>query len=230
MATTWQQMIDRVKASMGVNKSTDTDFPNTEYDSILMEIANTEIRPELRGILMEPEDSGWLETAPSYINIVAGTREYTPAAFDQIRSVHILRQTGDTQYQRIDPTPQARQDDIVTGSVYGWYKSGANIMLANTPDTNITNGLRVVIVPEIADALITANVDTDIPRQFHNAVFHDLRFALAVVKGADKLIRSFETSKREAREYMMERAHDTVGPSRQVHDNVVPGSGGLASY
>jgi hypothetical protein len=235
MATTWQVMIDRAKVSMGVNKSTDADFPDTQYDDTLMEIANAEIRPELRGILMEPEDSGWLETEPTFLDIVAGTTRYTPPAFDQLRSVHYLVQSGSSAYRKLDPYPQDRNSDIGGdlsgfGSLFGYYLSGDDLVLNGAPQSSVTNGLRLVVVPQIVDKALTDDVEDDIPLQFHNAVYHDLRFALSTIKGADKIINALQRIKTEAREEMRLRAHDRMGPSRKTYNETVPGSGGLAAY
>lgn len=232
---TWQQLIDRVKLTLGMNASTDSDHPDTVYDAVLLEIVNAVIRPEVRGVLLDPDDSGWLETAPSYINIVAGTDRYTPDSFDAIRSLSYKEQTSDTKYIPLDYKPQLRnvEVDAVTpsfNSFEGFYLSGESFVVRWMPGVSITNGFRIVIVPRITDAALADTVD--IPATFHDVLFYLIRYELANIKGIDnrQLMKTYTDDRLRALEGMAERAHDRVSMSRQVIISDVAGSDGLVSY
>lgn len=225
---TWKQMADQAKKRHGVTSD------DTTYDDDILDAINMDILPELRGILLEKEDAGWLESIDEDLDLTAGERTYTPTEpWDRLRGVFIRGSASDTLYYPVDRVDQLRRKRFETGTnaggqVFGYFVRNNSIILSNPPSATIANGMKVFAVPEVTVLSVLATAIADIPYQFYPAALSCLDLLIAELQGSENLI-VLKTKRRDrALEQMSIQAASRIAQESLAYDQAVSGSGGFA--
>ena len=159
----------------------------TDHDAYLALLFQDVVYPRVRLDVMALEKA-YFQTAYTQ-NLVAGTAAYSvknqaDAAVDwlQIIAVHIKQDASSEEWTPVPPWPgqvdETQQVDVATSGGIGWYRmQGTQIILIDIPDEAVTNGLKIIAIPEYET--VAASGTPAIPKSLHFIVADGLAAYLA---------------------------------------------------